>query len=299
MKLLRAAGLGWLAWRLLGPETAPVYPPTQQHPSRLGGRTVFAGDREVFVRETGPEGAPVLVLLHGLGLDSALAWYRVMPLLADRFRVVAVDLPGAGKSDRGRDRIEIADMADQVAGALQALGIGSAAVAGYSMGGAVAQELAHRHPLKVERLVLVATLAAHPPAWRRARKVIGVLGRGLERISRVEVSWLWSRYLLWVGAVDRTNERWLWESRMNRDPETQYRSMFALLRFDSRAWLGRLDSPTLVVIPGSDQMVPPAWQREMAALLGDPEVIEVPEARHELPMTHADVLAEAIDRFLA
>jgi len=226
-----------------------------------------------------------------------LAWYRVIPLLSDRIRVVAVDLHGAGKTDRGRDRFEIADMADEVAGAMVALGIGHASVVGYSMGGAVAQELARRHPHLVDRMMLVATLAYHPPVWRWSRVAVGVLGRALERVSRVEVSWVWYRYLLWVGAADASDERWLWESRMNRDPELQYRSMFALLHFDSRAWLGRVDIPVLVVIPGADQLVLPAWQREMASLLQHSKVVEIPGARHELPMTHADRLADTIREF--
>jgi len=295
---LRRLGLGWLVWRLFGPDTPPTYTGPQQHPLILSGRTVFVGDREVFVRETGPSEAPVLVLLHGLGLDSMLAWYRIIPLLSEQWRIVAIDLHGAGKTDKGRDRHEIADMADQVAGALAALGVDRATVAGYSMGGAVAQELAHRHPLLVEHLVLIATFAAHPPAWRWVRTVIGVLGRALERVSRVEVSWVWYRYLLLVGAVDPSNERWLWETRMNRDPEMQYRSMFALLRFDSRGWLGRLDMPVLVVISGSDQFVLPSWQREMAGLVKDATVVEVPGARHELPMTHEATVVAAIEDFL-
>ena len=267
VRFLRRVLFGWLAWRLLGPDSPPRYAALQRHPLLLPGRTVFAGDREVFVREAGPADGPVLVLLHGLGLDSMLAWYRVIPLLSDRLRVVVVDLHG------------------------------HASVAGYSMGGAVAQELARRHPHLVDRMMLVATLAYHPPVWRWSRVAVGVLGRALERVSRVEVSWVWYRYLLWVGAADASDERWLWESRMNRDPELQYRSMFALLHFDSRAWLGRVDIPVLVVIPGADQLVLPAWQREMASLLQHSKVVEIPGARHELPMTHADRLADTIREF--
>lgn len=298
MKWLIRGGFAWLLWRLFGPAIPPRYRGPQSHPFPLPGRTVFVGDREVFVREAGPEDAPVIVLLHGLGLDSMLAWYRIMPRLATTFRVVALDLHGAGKTDRGRDPFDISDMAEEVAGALDALGIGRATVVGYSMGGAVAQEIAHRHPGLVERLVLVATLAAHPSAWRAGRYTVGIVGRALERISRVEVSWVWYRYLLAVGAAGWPNARWLWESRMNRDPELQYGSMFGLLRFDSRGWLGRIETPTLVVVPGADQLVLPSWQRDMAGLLPDATVVEVPGARHELPMTHAEIVAGEIAGFV-
>jgi len=293
VKLLKLLGALWVVRRLFGPETPPRTRGIQQRPLRLPGRSVFVGDTEVFVREAGLPDGPVVVLLHGLGLDSALAWYRVIPLLEDRFRIVSIDLHGSGKTDRSRDGFEIADMADEAAGALHVLGIDRAAVVGYSMGGAVAQELAHRHPLLVERLVLVATLAFHPPSWRWTRVLVGVLGRALERISRIEVSWVWYRYLLSVGAVDDSSARWLWQTRMNRDPELLYRSLFALLRFDSRPWLDRLSIPSTVVIPLRDQLVMPAWQRKLAALVGA-DVIEVEGARHELPMTHPDAVVSAI-----
>ena len=293
MKLLKFLGVIWVVRRLFGPETPPRTKGVQERPLRLPGRSVFVGDTEVFVREAGPSDGPAVVLLHGLGLDSALAWYRVVPLLEDRFRVVSVDLHGSGKTDRSRGDFEIADMADEAAGAIGAVGIDRATVVGYSMGGVVAQELAHRHPLLVERLVLVATLAFHPRGRRWVRTVVGILGRALERISRVEVSWVWYRYLLSVGAVDDSGARWLWQTRMNRDPELLYRSLFAILRFDSRPWLNRLTVPSTVVIPLRDQLVMPAWQRTLATLIGG-DVIEVPEARHELPMTHPDAVVLAI-----
>jgi pimeloyl-ACP methyl ester carboxylesterase len=298
VKLLRTAALGWLGWRLFGPDQPPRYPGTQTHPLRLPGRTVFVGDREIFVRETGRTDGPALVFLHGLGLDSILAWYRVVPMLEDRFRIVILDLHGAGKGNRGRDPFEIDDMADEVAGALHRVGVDRATVVGYSMGGAVAQALAHRHPLLVEREVLVATLAYHPAGWRWVRTAVAVCGRALERVSRVEVSWVWHRYLLAVGAVDAGGARWLWETLMSSDPELLFRSMLALLRFDSRPWLGGIEVPVLVIIPERDQLVYPAWQRAMASLTSGSTVVEVPGARHELPMTHPDEVAEAIGGFV-
>jgi 3-oxoadipate enol-lactonase len=293
VRLIKLAALGWLGRRLLGRDVSPRRRGRQERPLRLPGRTVFVGDTEVFVRESGQGDGPVVILLHGLGLDSMLAWYRLIPLLEDRYRIVAVDLHGAGKTDRGRDEFEIADMADEVAGAVHEVGVARATVVGYSMGGAVAQELAHRYPLLVERLVLVATMAAHPTGWRWARTIIGILGRAMERVSKVEVSWVWYRYLLGVGAVDESGARWLWETRMNRDPDLLYRSLFSLLRFDSRSWLGQIETPATVVVPSKDQLVLPAWQRAMGGLL-KADVREVPGARHELPMTHPEALAAAI-----
>jgi pimeloyl-ACP methyl ester carboxylesterase len=78
-------------------------------------------------------------------------WDRVVPLLADRFRIVLVDLPGFGGSGGGGRGATIEDLAAPLPGVLD----GAAVVAGHSLGGAVAVALAERAPSLVERLVLV------------------------------------------------------------------------------------------------------------------------------------------------
>ena len=105
-------------------------------------------------------GAP-LVLLHGIG-SSRRAWDPVIPALAERFDVIAVDLPGFGDSEPLPPGAEPrpAALAAAVAGLLDDLGIGSPHVAGNSLGGSVALELAGIRP--------VASLALLSPAglWR-------------------------------------------------------------------------------------------------------------------------------------
>ena len=181
------AGLSWLAWRAFGPEIPRRMHSDQRRPLRIPGRTVFVGEREFFVRETGPEGATPLVLLHGWSFDGEMTFFNVIERFAERFRVVVPDHRGHGKSDWIRGRYEIADVADDVAGVLQALDISNAVVLGYSMGGMVAQELAHRHPSLVDRLVLAAT-AARPVRADMAFRLAVVATRAVARISRKELS---------------------------------------------------------------------------------------------------------------
>ncbi|MDF2730430.1 MAG: hypothetical protein K0T01_2217, partial [Acidimicrobiia bacterium] len=65
---------GWLValivLRAFAPTISPRFPPPQEHPWRTAGRTVFVGDQEFVVREAGPEGAPMLLLIHGLAGSS-------------------------------------------------------------------------------------------------------------------------------------------------------------------------------------------------------------------------------------
>lgn len=93
-----------------------------------------------------------VVLIHGI-TSSSLSWVRVAPALADRFRVVAVDLKGHGDSDRPESGYRLADQAGEVARLCQALGLTEPVVIGHSWGGAVALVLATSTSL-AHRLVL-------------------------------------------------------------------------------------------------------------------------------------------------
>src|SRR3954452_18238638 len=116
---------------------------------------------------SGPENAPAILLVHGLG-GSARAWDRVVPLLEDRFRVVAVDLPGAGASPPLTGTVTIEAMADLLPAALDAVGASRAIVVGHSMGGVIATALAERHAARIGSLVLV-----NAPPSRESRLAAG------------------------------------------------------------------------------------------------------------------------------
>jgi pimeloyl-ACP methyl ester carboxylesterase len=104
---------------------------------------------------------PVLLMIHGAGMDSTV-WQQQTRFLAHRgLRAVAVDLPGHGGSD-GEPLTTIADMADWVNRFMDAAGLSPANVAGHSMGSFVALELARRHPAAVTSLTLMGTANAMP-----------------------------------------------------------------------------------------------------------------------------------------
>lgn len=290
-------GATWLLWRLLGPRLIPRFAPGQERPVGPAGRTVVAAGHEFFIREAGPAGAPRVLLLHGWALDSLAAWHRVIPRLDGSLRLVAMDLRGHGKTDRARRRFTIDDLADDVAAVLGALGPGRYTVVGYSLGGLVAQALARRHPACVERLVLAAT-ATHLVRRPRAAAAGLMLQRALARIGMDAVPWGMHRYLVRSGAVPPEHGAWLWDVLKARDPELHHQAGFALARFDSRPWVGRLDLPVLCVIPARDQLVPPARQRETAGLIPGAFFVEIEGARHEALLTHPAELAGAIRGFL-
>lgn len=107
------------------------------------------------------DSAPVMVLIHGAGMDGTV-WQLQSRYLAHRgVRVLAVDLPGHGHSE-GEALATVAEMADWTAAFMDAAGAGQASVAGHSMGALIALELAARHPEKVRAVGLLGAAAEMP-----------------------------------------------------------------------------------------------------------------------------------------
>ena len=116
-------------------------------------------------------GAPILCV-HGGG-SSALLWEDALPALARLGRVIAYDRRGCSRSERPEPytRTTVAEQADDAAALLAALGAGPALVIGRSYGGAVALDLALRHPARVRALALLEgdALGLVPEAWEWTR----------------------------------------------------------------------------------------------------------------------------------
>ncbi|WP_412061348.1 alpha/beta fold hydrolase [Rubrivirga sp. IMCC45206] len=124
----------------------------------LERRAVTLSDgREVVYLDTGGD-HPVLVALHGIGASKD-HWARLAALVRDRVRVVAPDLPGFGESAVTGD-LSMAGQAETVVAFLDALGLDRVHLAGSSMGGRIAAELAHAAPERLRSLWLLAPAGA-------------------------------------------------------------------------------------------------------------------------------------------
>ncbi|MGB3109815.1 MAG: alpha/beta hydrolase, partial [Psychrobacter alimentarius] len=77
-----------------------------------------------------------------------------------------------------------------------------------------------------------------------------------------------------------------------------YESGNAVWRFDSRSWIGEIETPTMVIIPTVDQVVPARTQRDLAARVGAERIVEIEGAGHESILSRPEVYVEAIAGFL-
>lgn len=262
----------------------------------IRGHRVPAG-RQVagsWVRVTGGGHRLPVVLLHGLGASAGLNWFGAFePLARDRL-VVAPDLLGHGRTPL-RGRFRLADAADAVAGVLEELDTGPCIVAGYSMGGAVAQLLAHRHPDAVAGLVLAATSRDFRgrPADRLRFGACTVLAAGTRLVPALPLS------VLATVASGRSGERWWAASELaNTTPAAVCSAAESLGRFTSRSWVGDLDVPATVVLTTRDRLVPPNRQAKLAAGLPAARLLPI-DGDHlvagKAPERFAAVLRAAVD----
>jgi pimeloyl-ACP methyl ester carboxylesterase len=235
------------------------------------------GRGKIFVRESPrPAGAPTLFLLHGLGATGLLNWRNVLDPLAERYRVLVVDHRGHGRGIATRAPFRLVDCADDVAALATTLGVERFFAAGYSMGGPIAQLLYRRHPDRVTGLVLCATACRFSsPEQRRLSYLASPSIRLFGRLAPRDA--IRRRVLDYVsGQIEDPQIRARVLAEVSRsDPVAIGQAAAAILRFDSRRWVGEIDVPSAVVLTRRDQMVRPTAQQGLADRLPDTRVFPV------------------------
>ncbi len=225
------------------------------------------------------------MLLHGWMASGDLNWCGAYGSLIDAgYRVLAIDHRGHGRGLRPLVPFRLADCASDAAAVIRALDAGPALIAGYSMGGAIAQLVARDHPDVASGIVLSGT-AQHwqDPRTRRTWRAMGALGLTLSVAPRA--SWRWG--LARAGVPE--NERTVWvQSELMRHSATDLAEAGRELgRFDSRPWLGSIDLPFAAVITTRDEAVPVHKQRALA----DACRAQVFEA----PIRHMEIVTRAAE----
>lgn len=220
------------------------------------------GRGSTFVTDTddGDPDKPPLILLHSVTTTGQLCWYPSIPALSEHFRVITLDQRWHGRGILS-DEFHLDDCADDVAALADVLGIDRFAVAGFSMGGGIAQLVAHRHADRTSAMVLCSTgpfFSGHPDSERTP-------GRGETFFTRFahQPHPPTAKRLNHAALDDVSTPVSVWGARQFRStPFSRYHRLNnGLNEFDSRSWLPTLELPTAVCVSTRDRTVNPSRQQ--------------------------------------
>jgi poly(3-hydroxyoctanoate) depolymerase len=241
------------------------------------GTTLSADGVELFVQQRG-KGRPLL-LINGLGGSSELL-EAVEERLSCVAHTIAVELPGAGRSPTPRRPLSISALAGVLGALLDDLGHAKVDVLGFSLGGTVAQQLAHDQPGRIRRLSLAATACGwgSVPGTLDALALVSMPFRYYSRTVYEQTTRL-------LGPADREllgRRPELREARLqNPPPLLGYLYQFAAgACWSSLPWLATVRVPTLVLNGDVDRLVPSANGLQLARLLPESRVHVLPGEGH-------------------
>lgn len=233
-------------------------------------------------------GSPLLVI-HAIGLDRRM-WSETARRLAANHTVVSYDIRGHGQASTAPRATTIAQLADDAAEVLRTTAGGAADVVGLSLGGAVAQELALRHPAAVSNLVLCATLCKGQPA--AAERAAEAEDRGVAaQITTTVERWFTPEFIR-----SRSDVIGYVTECLTAIPVDSWAATWrALADLDTRGRLAGIGVPTKVVGGSRDVSTPPAVLRDIAERVPG-AVLEILDQRpHMLSLECPDELAAAVD----
>ena len=238
------------------------------------------GSRSLYYDLSGPDNGPTVCITHSLASDGGMWAEQMPPLLAAGYRVLRLDMRGHGGSDPVSGPYTMAQLADDVAAALDFLGIDRVHYMGLSIGGMIGQAFAIAHGHRLQSSMLCDT---SPRTMEGARDGWAPRIQAVTKANSV------------APLADATMERWFTDAFKPKNPGRwkQIHATIAgtsaagylgcaaaILDFDFTPKLPALKLPMLVVCGGDDQGTPPAGNRRIADLVPGARYEEIAKARH-------------------
>ena len=238
-----------------------------------------------------------LLLIPGLG-GAASFWSDIVPLLADRYRVIAFDHRGTGRSDRPEGAYSISRIAGDAIEVLKAENIDAAHVVGHSTGGMVAQYMAIDAPGLVKTLVISGSWEKPDARFRAMFEArLAVLREAGPRIYQK----LTHAIGFPAGFLDENKEllqRAVDNAAAALSPLSAAEARIEMLLIDERSNdLSKITAPTLVIGATDDALIPFAHSRTLAAMIPGARLAVI-DGAHFFPRVHPEQYAATVRRFL-
>jgi pimeloyl-ACP methyl ester carboxylesterase len=240
-------------------------------------------------------GAPLLLIM-GLGWPSD-AWHRTRPVLAEKYRTIAVDNRGVGRSEAPAGPYSITQMAADAAAVLNAAHVNAAHVFGVSMGGMIAQEFALQYPSKVRSLILGCTAAGGREAVRAEDAVLQVLttrGPDADQFAAAIAPYIYDE----GTAAERIEEDTAVRRKWYPSADAYFAQLQAIMNWEGYSRLAQIPAPTLVLHGENDRLVPPENAKLIAGRIPGAKLVMIPGASHILGTDQPGAVHAAILDFL-
>lgn len=244
-------------------------------------------------------GGEPLLLINGLKSDHT-GWAPMLDKLKERFQVILLDNRGVGQTKDDGKNFTIQDMANDIILLMKHLDIDSVYIAGHSMGGAIAQVLAHDYPHKIKKLFLCNTFEKFNETSRQAfGKVLDLYHDEASRAEIMNVIIPW----VFVDTLDTPEFRsqlhkfveadQLWQSK-----EDYQRQLYALNAFDSSNWVGKINVPTVVIGSRADKTALPEESKRLKEKIKYAE-LEMLDGGHASAVEQAEAFCELLSNHLS
>jgi len=249
------------------------------------------------------KGEPLL-LIAGRGANLT-AWQFQIPEFSKKYRVVAFDNRGSGRTDAPDKPYSIGMMADDAIGLMDTLGIGEAHILGHSMGGYIAQTIAIEFPKRTRSLILAGSAAAsrNVPAVTKHinQTVVAAMRDGAtpKTIAMMQLPTLVTSRLFETPEIVA-----VWVDALAANPwrpqayALQHQGD-ACAGFDSLGQLKRIAAPTLVLVGKEDNIMPVKLSEELAKLIPEAKLVVLDGGAHFFFAEIADKFNQSVLEFLA
>lgn len=252
----------------------------------------YHNEAQLYYEDIG-EGRPLL-LLHGLTSNHQM-FYREIGYLKDKFRIIALDSRGHGKSTRPEEFTLDDHVADTIA-LLDHLGLHSVNVVGVSMGSYIAQGLAITQPERVEKLILAAT-----KSYGEGSSMAEMFDRYEEQLEGMSIA---EKLAISSELIFHNQEAVnVWQKRVAKNSrmlngEEQSAATAALRDFDFREGLKKITAETLVISGKHDGLNPPEKGRETAVMIPNADYMEFQDSGHAPNVEQDRLFLGVIEKFL-
>jgi 3-oxoadipate enol-lactonase len=243
----------------------------------------------------GPEGAPVVMVSHGIATSLEI-WTQVSRHLSAKYRVIRYDSRGHGGSDAPKGDYSLEMLGDDAVGMMDALNIRKVHYGGLSLGGMTAIGMAINHPDRLHSAICCdargTATAEFVEGWKE--RIKNVREKGMEVLVEPTVS----RWLTKAFYENKTSTDPLRTLIRNTPVDGYCGSAVALQGLNYGPRLGNIKVPMLYLTGAQDGGAPPAVMREMAEQTSGAQFVEIPNAGHISTVEQPKAVADAIDKFI-